>query len=234
MATHLMHVDANLHPTFFIKTGQKVIIYTMSAPQFHAQATQFLSAIDADWARLINTVGACTFDAEAEPTLNIYESLVQAVAYQQLHGKAGDAIFARFKNHFGGFPEPKELVKAQFDDLRACGFSGRKIETICGIANGAINGLVPTRKAAENMSDDELIERLVTLKGIGQWTVEMMLMFTLKRMDVLPADDFAVVEGYKRLKKLEVAPKRKEITEIGKAWSPHRTIASWYLWRVPR
>jgi DNA-3-methyladenine glycosylase II len=211
----------------------------MSAPQFHAQATQFLSTIDADWAQLINTVGACTFDAETEPTLNIYESLVQAVAYQQLHGKAGDAIFARFKNLFGQdgkgeFPSPEALIKAQFDDLRACGFSGRKIETICGIANGAISGLVPTRQAAENMNDTELIERLVTLKGIGQWTVEMMLMFTLKRMDILPADDFAVVEGYKRLKKLETAPKRKEMAEIGKAWQPYRTIASWYLWRVPK
>ncbi len=200
----------------------------------HQQASEFLSAIDNDWTKLISIVGICTFDAEAEPTLNIYESLVQAVAYQQLHGKAGDAIFARFKNHFGQFPEPEQLIAAQFDDLRACGFSGRKIETICGIANGAITGLVPTRQAAENMRDDELIARLVTLKGIGQWTVEMMLMFTLKRMDILPVDDFAVVEGYKRLKKLETAPKRKEIAEIGKAWSPHRTIASWYLWRMPK
>lgn len=200
----------------------------------HQQATQFLSAIDADWVWLIDTVGACTFDAETESTLNIYESLVQMVCYQQLHGKAGDAIFARFKNLFGGFPKPEQLISAQFDDLRACGFSGRKIETIQGIAEGAVTGLVPTRKAAESMSDAELIECLVTLKGIGQWTVEMMLMFTLKRMDIMPADDFAVVEGYKRLKKLESAPKRKEIAEIGKAWSPHRTVASWYLWRVPK
>ena len=200
----------------------------------HQQATQFLSAIDNDWAQLISIVGVCTFDAEAEPELNPYQALVQAVAYQQLHGKAGDAIFAKFKNHFGGFPAPEALIKAQFDDLRACGFSGRKIETIQGIANGAISGLVPSRTDAENMRDTELIERLVTLKGIGQWTVEMMLMFTLARMDILPADDFAVLEGYKRLKKLEVVPKRKEIAEIGKAWSPHRTIASWYLWRVPK
>ena len=206
----------------------------MSDPQLHAQATQFLSAIDDDWAQLIRTVGTCTFDAETEPTLNIYESLVQAVAYQQLHGKAGDAIFARFKNLFNGFPQPEQLIAANFDDLRTCGFSGRKIETIQGIANGAIIGIVPSRQTAENMSDAELIGRLVTLKGIGQWTVEMMLMFTLKRMDILPADDFAVVEGYKRLKKLETAPKRKEMAEIGKAWSPHRTIASWYLWRVPK
>jgi DNA-3-methyladenine glycosylase II len=200
----------------------------------HRQATEFLSAIDTDWAQLISTVGVCTFDTEAEPTLNPYEALVQAVAYQQLHGKAGDAIFAKFKHHFDGFPNPKQLLAAQFDDLRACGFSGRKIETIQGIANGALSGLVPSRADAESMHDAELIERLITLKGIGQWTVEMMLMFTLKRMDILPADDFAVVEGYKRLKKLKVVPKRKEIAEIGKAWSPYRTIASWYLWRVPK
>jgi DNA-3-methyladenine glycosylase II len=202
-------------------------------------AAQFLSAIDADWAQLIQTVGPCTFYAETEPTLNIYESLVQAVCYQQLHAKAGDAIFARFKNLFGQngkarFPHPEQLIAAQFDDLRACGFSGRKIETLKGIADGAISGLVPPRDIADTLSNEDLIARLITLKGIGQWTVEMMLMFTLERMDVLPADDFAVCEGYKRLKKLAVAPKRKEMVEIGKAWSPHRSVASWYLWRVPK
>jgi DNA-3-methyladenine glycosylase II len=200
----------------------------------HQPATVFLANLDADWEQLIATVGACTLDNEAETKLNPYQSLVQAVAYQQLHGKAGDAIFARFKNLFGGFPTPEALIHTQFDDLRACGFSGRKIETIQGIAQGAINGLVPSRQAAESMSDAALIERLVTLKGIGQWTVEMILIFTLDRVDILPVDDFAVLAGYKRLKKLEIAPKRKEMAEIGKAWSPHRTIASWYLWRVPK
>lgn len=200
----------------------------------HQQATHFLSQLDADWAALIQTVGACTLDAETEPSLSPYEALVQAVAYQQLHGKAGDAIFTKFKNHFGGFPTPKTLMAAQFDDLRSCGFSGRKIETIQGIANGAITGLVPTREAADNMSNAELIACLVTLKGIGQWTVEMMLMFTLGRMDIMPATDFGVVEGYKRLRKLAIAPNPKQMADIGQAWSPHRTVASWYLWRVPK
>ena len=206
----------------------------MCNPQYYAQATQFLSAIDADWAQLISTVGACTLNTETEPELSPYQALVQAVAYQQLHGKAGAAIFARFKNLFGGFPSPEQLIAAQFDDLRACGFSGRKIETIQGIADGATSGLVPSREIADSLSNEELITRLVTLKGIGQWTVEMMLIFTLNRMDILPADDFAVCEGYKRLKNLAAAPKRKEIAKIGKAWSPHRTVASWYLWRVPK
>jgi DNA-3-methyladenine glycosylase II len=206
----------------------------MSNQAVYADAVQFLSNIDADWAQLINTVGACTLATEIEPKLSPYQALVQAVAYQQLHGKAGDAIFAKFKAHFDGFPQPEQLVTAQFDDLRACGFSGRKIETIQGIAQAALNDVVPSRQDADNLSDVALIERLITLKGIGQWTVEMMLIFTLGRMDILPVDDFAVVAGYTRLKKLSTAPKPKQLAEIGKAWSPYRSVASWYLWRVPR
>ena len=203
----------------------------------HQQATEFLSAIDADWANLIATVGDCQFAPKVER--NPYEALVRAVAYQQLHTKAGDAILAKFTRHFGRdgnqeFPSPEQLISAQFDDLRACGFSGRKIETIQSIANGAVNGLVPSMQAAHKMSNAELIERLISLKGIGQWTVEMMLMFTLMRMDILPVADFAVLEGYKRLKKLETAPKPKQMANIALAFSPHRTVASWYLWRVPR
>jgi DNA-3-methyladenine glycosylase II len=156
------------------------------------------------------------------------------VAYQQLHPKAGDAIVARLLAHFSGIPTPQLLVSAQFDDLRACGFSGRKIETLKAIAEGALSGTVPSRVEANAMTDEALIARLVTLKGIGQWTVEMLLIFTLGRMDVLPADDFGVVQGYKRLKQLPVAPKRKEMQQVGQAWSPYRTVASWYLWRVPK
>jgi DNA-3-methyladenine glycosylase II len=206
--------------------------YPKSNHAVYAEAIQFLNNIDADWAQLINTVGACTLAAETE--LSPYQALVKAVAYQQLHGKAGDAIFARFKTHFSGFPSPEQLAAAQFDDLRACGFSGRKIETVQGIALASLNGLVPSRDDADSMSNEALIERLVTLKGIGQWTVEMMLIFTLGRLDVLPVDDFAVVAGYTRLKKLNIAPKPKQLAEIGQAWSPYRSVASWYLWRVPR
>lgn len=203
-------------------------------PAVYAEAVQFLSNIDADWAQLINAVGICTLMTEIEPELSPYQALVQAVAYQQLHGKAGDAIFAKFKAHFSGFPTPAQLLAVPFEDLRSCGFSGRKIETIQGIAQAALNGLVPSRKDADTMSNAALIERLITLKGIGQWTVEMMLIFTLGRMDVLPVNDFAVVAGYTRLKKFSIAPKPKTLAEIGNAWSPYRSIASWYLWRVPR
>lgn len=196
-------------------------------------ATDFLSAQDADWAQLIKIVGPCVFEpkAEREP----YEALVRAIAYQQLHGKAGDAILKRFKALFADtFPTPQQILATEFEALRACGFSARKIETIQAIAQGAISGLVPQRLEADEMSDEALITQLITLKGIGRWTVEMMLMFTLQRMDILPVDDFAVLEGYKRLKKLAAAPKRKDMQLLGEAWSPYRTIASWYLWRVPK
>ena len=159
---------------------------------------------------------------------------MQAVCYQQLHGKVADAIFAKFKNHFSGFPSSEQLITAKFDDLRNCGLSGRKIETIQGIANAAISGFVPSREQAAEMSNDALINQLIKLKGIGQWTVEMMLIFTLGRLDVLPVNDLAVVAGYARLKKLDTLPKPKQMAEIGLAWSPYRSIASWYLWRVAR
>ncbi|MGZ8258649.1 MAG: DNA-3-methyladenine glycosylase family protein [Methylotenera sp.] len=205
----------------------------MESSNFYQSATDFLSHLDADWARLIETVGPCTF--EPKPAREPYEALIRAVAYQQLHAKAGDAIISRLLHLYGdAFPSPNQLLATEFDALRACGFSARKIETIHGIAEGALSGVVPSRDDADTMADEDLIERLVALKGIGRWTVEMLLIFTFARMDVLPADDFGVAEGYRRLKKLDTAPKRKEIAEIGKAWSPYRTIASWYLWRVPK
>jgi DNA-3-methyladenine glycosylase II len=161
--------------------------------------------------------------------------LVRAVAYQQLHAKTGDAIIKKLISlHEDKFPIPAQILSTEFDALRACGFSGRKIETIQGISQGAISGLVPSRADADTMTDEALINQLITLKGIGRWTVEMLLIFTLERIDILPVDDFGIVEGYKRFKKLDAAPKRKEIAEIGLAWSPYRTIASWYLWRVPK
>ena len=201
--------------------------------QPYQAATDFLTAIDDDWSELVAIAGPCTL--ETRPEREPYQALVRAVAYQQLHGKAGDAIIKRFLNIYGDiFPTPNQLLTTEFDALRACGFSGRKIETIKGIADGALSGLVPSRLDADAMPDEELINRLIELKGIGRWTVEMLMIFTLERLDILPADDFGVVQGYKRLKNLENAPSRKEIAEIGKSWSPYRTIASWYLWRTPK
>lgn len=197
-------------------------------------STAFLRGLDADWAKLIDLVGPCLHDAKAarEP----YQALIRAIAYQQLTAKAGDAIVGRLKALAldAPFPGPEQVISADFDALRACGFSATKIATIKAIAEGALSGLVPTGALAADMPDEALIERLVTIKGIGRWTVEMLLMYSLERMDILPVDDFGVREGYRALKALPVQPKPRELREISKAWSPHRTVASWYLWRMPR
>jgi DNA-3-methyladenine glycosylase II len=199
----------------------------------HHEAVNFLIAIDEDWARLIETVGPCLHQpkAEREP----YDALMRAVAYQQLHGRAAAAILARLMALYqGNMPTPEQLLATDFDTLRACGFSGRKIETIRGIAQGVLDGLVPSREIADDMPDEQLITQLVELKGIGRWTVEMLLMFTLGRTDILPIDDFGVREGYRRMKSLDVAPTPKALKLLGEAWSPYRTVASWYLWRAPK
>lgn len=200
---------------------------------FHA-ATLYLASLDADWRQLVRQVGPCTH--LPKPAREPYEALIRAIAYQQLHAKAGDAILTKFMALFGDskFPPPDRILAMDFDSLRTCGFSGRKIETIRDIASGALSGLVPSRKAADKISDEDLISRLVTLKGIGRWTVEMFLIYTMERMDVLPADDFGVRDGHRRMKSLSKALSAKEIAREGQRWRPYRTIAAWYLWRVPR
>ncbi|CAN5557910.1 hypothetical protein BH10PSE4_BH10PSE4_32080 [soil metagenome] len=162
-------------------------------------------------------------------------SRIRAIAYQQLTAKAGDAMVERLKGLAGGqFPRPQEILDLEPDALRGCGFSGAKSGTITAIAQAAISGLVPSRDLADKIKDEVLIERLTSIKGIGRWTVEMLLMYSLERMDVLPVDDFGVREGYRVLKALDTQPKPKALADLAKAWAPHRTVASWYLWRIPR
>jgi DNA-3-methyladenine glycosylase II len=199
-----------------------------------ADASKYLASIDIDWTRLVAQLGPCGH--EPKPAREPFEALVRAVAYQQLHVKAGDAILARLLalHPQQPFPSPAQLLDTGFDAMRACGFSARKIETIRGIATATLSGVVPDLALAQLLSDDELIARLSALKGIGRWTVEMFLIYSLARPDILPVDDFGVREGYRLLKSLDVPPTPKAMAVIGQAWSPHRTAAAWYLWRVLR
>lgn len=196
-------------------------------------AADHLSRIDGDWARLVERVGPCTH--VPKPAREPYEALVRAVAYQQLHARAGDAILARLLDRYPErkFPAPGQLLATEVEALRACGFSARKIETIRSIAQNTLAGVVPSRADADRMEDDELVARLVQLRGIGRWTADMLLIYTLERMDIMPADDFGVRRGYQLLKSLDVTPGPRQIEKAGLACSPYRTVASWYLWRIP-
>jgi DNA-3-methyladenine glycosylase II len=163
-----------------------------------------------------------------------YEALMRAIAHQQLHGRAALAILARFEALYppDSFPAPELVLASSEAELRACGFSGSKVAAMRAICAAALDGTVPTRRGSAWLSDEALIERLTSIRGVGRWTVEMLLIFTLGRPDVLPVDDFGVRDGYRVLKGLDVSPKPKALAEIGQAWSPHRSIAAWYLWRA--
>lgn len=196
------------------------------------EASKFLARLDSDWEALIARVGPCGLQPklEREP----YEALVRAIAYQQLHGKAAEAILGRMLALFPDthFPSPEALLATDPVLLRTCGFSASKIASIRGIAEGRLNGVVPSLKEALQLDDEALIARLVALKGIGRWTVEMLLIFSLGRLDVLPVDDFGVREGWRALKQLPEQPKPKALAALGKAWQPYRSVAAWYLWRA--
>lgn len=203
---------------------------SQATPDFNA-AIRHLTDSDLDWASLIKRVGPCglTVRAEQEP----YQALIRAIAHQQIHGKAAEAILGRFLALYPRtkFPAPERILVTEESTLRACGFSASKQAAIRDIAQKTLEGVVPTGKAAKKLSDEDLITRLTTVRGVGRWTVEMFLMFNLGRPDILPVDDFGVREGWKVLKGLPEQPKPKALAEIGKAWSPHRSVAAWYLWR---
>jgi DNA-3-methyladenine glycosylase II len=194
-------------------------------------AIRHLSAVDPAMQALIRRVGRCGYTQEKrEP----YEALVRAIAHQQLHGAAARTILGRFLALYPDvpFPTPEQVLATEEAAMRACGFSGSKTASIRDIAQRTLEGVVPSRRAAARLSDMELIERLTVIRGVGRWTVEMLMMFTLARMDILPVDDFGVREGYRKLHGLEAQPKPKDLAAIGEMWSPWRSVASWYLWRA--
>lgn len=199
----------------------------------YRRAAKHLASLDDDWARHVAAIGPCRH--ESRPARDPYQALVRAIAYQQLHARAGDAILGRFLALYPGqsFPPPATLLGTDPQAQRDCGFSASKLATIRGIAQAALDGVIPGRDEALAMTDDALVERLVALRGVGRWTVEMLLIYTLERMDILPVDDYGVREGYRRLKRLDKAPSPAQMRTIGEAFSPYRTIAAWYLWRMP-
>ena len=195
-------------------------------------AHKHLSSRDPVMRRLIREHGRCGLEPETRRPP--FQSLVMAVAHQQLNGTAANTILARFKKLFPGrkFPRPEDLAGVTDREIRACGFSFAKIKAIRDIAEKTLSGMVPTSREIAKLADDEIISRLTQVRGVGQWTVEMLLIFQLGRHDVLPANDFGVRTGFRHAYKRRDLPEPKEILAHGELWRPHRTTASWYLWCV--
>ncbi len=181
---------------------------------------------------LIETIGGCKLEPQRKRSP--FESLVRAVSHQQLHAAAAERILGRFLEHFPGkrFPDPADVAAVSDEEMRKAGFSGAKTAAIRDIAEKALGGIVPTPRQIVRMSDDAIVERLTECRGVGRWTVEMLLIFQLGRPDVLPIDDFGVRHGFKVTYRKRDFPKPKDLLEFGERWRPYRTTASWYLWRA--
>lgn len=195
-------------------------------------ASKHLSKVDRILARVIRKVGPV--DVTPPRGVSPYMSLVQAVAHQQLTGKAAKTILGRVLALYPGkkFPAPKELLETPNRKLRAAGFSWAKVKSVKDIAAKTLEGVVPPSRALLKMGDEEIVERLTSVRGVGKWTVEMMLIFTLGRPDVWPVDDYGVRKGLALLYKLKTVPTPREAVEYGERWRPHRSAAAWYLWRA--
>jgi DNA-3-methyladenine glycosylase II len=205
-----------------------------------AEALAHLRASDAKLGALIDRAGP--FTLRLDPLPSPFASLLESILYQQLHANAAAAIHRRVREHFGGVdPSPQQLLDTPDEALRAAGVSGNKARAMKDLAVRTLDGTVPTAAAIRKMTDAEIIERLTQVRGIGPWTVEMLLIFRLGRPDVLPADDYGVRKGFAlafqrvpRTRPLaaEDLPKPDVLLKRGKRWAPFRSVASWYLWRA--
>ncbi len=196
------------------------------------KAEKFLSSIDAPLGEVIARVGPC--DIDPSPDFEPFHALVRSICHQQLHGKAAETIHQRVKDRFGDGDEPdvKRLHRARLPAMRACGLSASKSAAIKDLAAKCLDGTVPSLSELRTLEDDAIVERVTQVRGIGRWTVEMMLMFRLGRLDVLPIDDFGVRKGFTLLRQLKAPITPKALVPHADAWRPYRTVASWYLWRV--
>jgi DNA-3-methyladenine glycosylase II len=203
-----------------------------SLPFDPGEAARFLTEADPRLADLIRR--AAGFRINPHDSETPYESLLRAIVYQSISGKAAATIFARVKALAanGRCPSPEEILRLRKPALRRAGLSGAKADAVKDLARKTIAGVVPTLEQAHGMSDRELVERLVSVRGVGVWTVEMFLIFRLGRPDVLPIQDYGVLKGFALTYGKKRIPTPRELAKYGERWRPWRTVASWYMWRA--
>jgi DNA-3-methyladenine glycosylase II len=191
-----------------------------------------LSSVDINMGALIKAHGP--YRLRVESNCEPFQTLARAITHQQLHGAAAAAIFKRFVGTCGdgSWPSAPLVMKAPIATLRAAGLSFAKIACVKDLAAKTLAGVVPDRRTLEGLTDTEIIERLTQVRGIGRWTVQMLLIFQLRRPDVLPVDDFGVRNGFRLAYGMRKMPAPRALDSFGERWAPHRTAAAWYLWRA--
>jgi DNA-3-methyladenine glycosylase II len=206
----------------------------LGPPSWSPQAaTRTLAAADPKLGALMTRVGSCRYEIESLGPP--FASLARSILYQQLAGSAARAISTRFRARFGvrgRFPTPHAVLSASEADLRSVGLSRAKAAALSDLAARAVRGEIPSVRALHALEDDQIIERLTAVRGVGRWTVEMMLMFRLGRADVLPSTDYGVRKGFGKVFLRGRLPAPKEVLARGERWRPFRSVAAWYLWRA--
>ena len=198
----------------------------------HDHAHRHLSATDPRLAALI--ARSRRYDIAPSLSIRPFDALAESIAYQQLNGKAAATIWSRVRALYPRrkYLNPKLVLATPDAQLRAAGLSRNKIAALKDLAAKTIDGTVPSGRALSRMSDDEIIARLITVRGIGRWTVEMLLLFDLGRPDVWPVDDYGVRKGFAKTFRKRKLPTPKQLTKFGEQWRPYRSIAAWYFWRA--
>lgn len=195
------------------------------------EAVRTLRRADPTLARLMRRAGP--FTLEIRRLHDPFAALARNIIFQQLHGRAAATIHQRVLDLFGGVQlRPEDVLAAPEAAMRGAGLSAAKLAALRDLAAKTLDGTVPTLRSLRRMSDEEVVERLTRVRGVGRWTVEMLLMFRLGRGDVLPVGDFAVRKGFALAYGLDESPTPKALTEYGERWRPYRTVASWYMWRA--
>lgn len=179
-------------------------------------------------ARLVATVGPCVLRG---PRRTPFEALARAIVFQQLSGKAAGTIWGRLETALGGQVTPPAVLGTSLSVLRGAGVSAAKAASLVDLATKVSDGTLPLMRLSR-LSDDDLVGRLVTVRGIGRWTAEMFLMFHLRRLDVWPVDDLGVRKGYARAYGLSAPPSPRALEPLGEVFRPYRSVAAWYCWRV--
>jgi DNA-3-methyladenine glycosylase II len=213
-------------PTMTVNTPPSSLAFDL------AEALRHLRGCDEHLERLI--AETAPFQIDVADAQSPYEVLLESIAYQSISGKAAATIFERIKalGENGRPPAPEKMVKIPTAKLRKAGLSGAKAAAMKDLAKKAMAGIVPAHDEALKLSDEELIERLVSVRGIGAWTVQMFLIFRLGRPDVLPIHDLGVKKGWSVAYGKKHMPTPKELLKFGERWRPYRTVASWYMWRA--
>ncbi len=193
---------------------------------------QHLAATDPRLAALI--ARSRPYQVQPARLVRPFDALAESIVYQQLSGKAAATIFGRVRALYPRrkWFSPQLVLATQDERLRAAGLSRNKTAAMKDLAAKTLDGTIPTSAALHRMSDEEIIARLTTVRGIGRWTVEMMLLFDLGRLDVWPVDDYGVRKGYAKTFGKRKLPKPKELHARGEKWRPYRSVAAWYFWRA--